>query len=103
MSIEFSRSKNSDVCPYFSGPYDAIMDPEARLQADYWQRHQQLDPSILEHHVDADVLSRPGVRISELWCSSSLRLSSTEFNRLDNKSKLSLLSAQSSVGEMGHY
>ena len=54
----------------FTGPYDTILDPEARLQADYWQRNHQLDPTILEPDGlrDEDVQGSV-VRISRVWWS----------------------------------
>ena len=90
------------------------MQPEARLHADYtdadreqwelahtaevkegvdkrseehWQRNRQLHPAVTEDRIDTDKLTRSGVRISELWCSSALWASST-LNRSRLVSKL---------------
>ncbi len=54
----------------FTGAYDTIMDPEARLHADYWQRTKQLHPAILEADTTKpDDMHGSVVRISQVWWS----------------------------------
>jgi len=61
-------TENHQIETEYTGPYETIMDPEVRLQADYWQRNHQLDPAVLEPDgLRADDVQGSLVRVSRIW------------------------------------